>query len=760
MTTAPTTTTRKTRARSGGDGLRRRAASRSTSRGGGARRRGDAEDKGKAHTNTRGRGEGGKDVDDRATVRASGSEWRTRDDGTRASGAPKRFLKPEQVDEYLTLRRESESERMSDKKHGIIDDIFAFFKREHRHVSRVAGVSSQNLNHVVNARRLALTAYIIFSLVLENFLMLRGVQVESTGSNEPVKWQRLSDADDPKLFVRGLYTRYVPLAIFIDVVVLAQFVCVDAGGRQIAWLEDVGFILRHLLKSIMRHPAMTLRIVGYTHPGHTFGAKQIVVLLAGPTFVMNRLKLFENFTSQVIVSLINFIIYPIYSVLLSDTLPVYTSYGRSHVSLKGWAVVTFMSPACWVFAAAKEYVFNGSERGRRTLFRAHALDGFSLNRSWAARLLCGEDSSRARCTNQINLSCEQIASAFETTEAALMTDLHGARIRISAENPSTGSTNSVLSLIWRVLGRRKTSYQHSLLRNAATCYSVNVLRIFKHKPKVYIDLDSEEIWAWTTSRDAHKDSASRLRRVYDGLGAFNDAGQVATKVQLQVDTPLLVEYFARVNGPLKVIQTRERAASPHKSAVCYSNMIAIVTGSVNSIHLYGRGFHRSRVYVRVGSSSFPVESSSARKMRHLDIITPHIEYALSDTAITRDAASSSIDQEPLEHTSFILDTSSCSVDCVGHLVIQIIGECMSFGFPIIATNDLDVKNELNDRFSCVHLSDSTTLFLHAVGRALAHSASPSTTRFLSHVAFDNDLPRLGATLRDMADAHLYTTVAF
>ena len=706
--------------------------------------------------NTRGRVEGGKDVVDRATVRASGSERRTRDDGTRASGAPKRFLKPEQVDEYLTLRRESETERMRDNKDdGIIDRMFTFFNREHRRVSRVTGMSSRNLTHVVNARRLALLAYFIFSIVLENFLMLRGVQVESTGTNEPVKWQRLSDADDPKLFVRGLYTRYVPLAIFIDVVVLAQFVCVDAGGRQIAWLEDVGFILRHLLKSIMRHPAVTLRIVGYTHPGHTFGAKQIVVLLAGPTFVMNRLKLFENFTSQFIVSLINFIIYPIYSVSLSETLPIYTSYGRSHVSLKGWAVVTFMSPACWVFAAAKEYVFNGSERGRRALFHAHALDGFSLYGCWASRLLCGEDSSRARCTNQISVSCDQIASAFETTEAALMTDLHGARIRISAENPSTGSTNSVLSLIWRVLGRRKTSYQHSLLlRNAATCYSANVLRIFKDKPKVYMDLDSDEIWAWTTSRDAHKDSASRLRRVYDGLDAFNHACQVATKVQLRVDTPLLVEYFARVNGPLKVIRTRERAASSHKSAVCYSNMIAIVTGSVHSIHLYGRGFHRSRVYVRVGSSSFPVESSSARRMQHLDIITPHVEYALSDTAITRDAASASIDQEPLEHTSFILDTSSCSVDCVGHLVIQIIGECMSFGFPIIATNDLDVKNELNDRFSCVHLSDSTTLFLHAVGRALAHSASPSTTRFLSHVAFDNDLPRLGATLRDMADAHL------
>jgi len=295
---------------------------------------------------------------------------------------------------------------MSDKKHGIIDDIFAFFKREHRHVSRVAGVSSQNLNHVVNARRLALTAYIIFSLVLENFLMLRGVQVESTGSNEPVKWQRLSDADDPKLFVRGLYTRYVPLAIFIDVVVLAQFVCVDAGGRQIAWLEDVGFILRHLLKSIMRHPAMTLRIVGYTHPGHTFGAKQIVVLLAGPTFVMNRLKLFENFTSQVIVSLINFIIYPIYSVLLSVTLPVYTSYGRSHVSLKGWAVVTFMSPACWVFARRKNMyltVANEADGRYSVLMRwmDSALIEAGLRAYFVARTRVGRDA-RTKLTSHAN----------------------------------------------------------------------------------------------------------------------------------------------------------------------------------------------------------------------------------------------------------------------------------------------------------------------------------------------------------------------
>ena len=747
----------RTRKTSGDDGAKpgraatRSTSRRSTSRGKAARRRRDDGDNARETSPIRVRGRAsGKQVDD---GEVSSGDRRARGHVTRgsvgASGTPKRFLKPEQVDEYLTFQRVSPNG--FSHKSAVIEYLFALFERAHHRMARFAILSSRTPTHVVNMRRLALTAYIIVSLVVENMIMLRGVQVES---DDPSKMQRLRDADDPELFLRGLYTRYLPLAMLIDCIVLTQFVCVDTGGRQIAWLEDVGFLLRHLLKSIMRHPSMTLRIVGYTHPGHTFGAKQIVMLLSAPTVVMNRLKLLESFTSQVIVSLINFIIFPIYSVTLSKTLPVYSRYGRSHVSIKGWAFVTFVSPACWLYAMTKESIFSRDFLDRPKIFRrrSNALDGFSAHGGWFARLCCGESMFKARCTSQISISCEQIASAFATTEEALMTDLHGARIMITQNISSAYSSVSVSSLMRRFLGRRSTWYGHNdVLRNAARCFSRNVIRIFKDKPEAYIDLDLNEIWAWTTSCNNQMDTASRLRRVYDDIAPPEGAHEAAVYARLQVDTPLSVEIFSHVNGPLKVIRTKVHANSPQKSVVCYSNMVAIVAGSVNAIHLHGRGFRHARMYIRVGSSSFPLGESSQR-MQHFDIASPRVEYTLHDDASTRDATS--IDQEPLEHTSFIVNTSKCRVDCVGHLVIQIIGKCMSFAFPIVVTNDLDVKNELNERFGCVHLNNSTTLFLHAVGRALANRASASTTRFLSNVAFDNDLPHLGATLRDKADACL------
>ena len=688
--------------------------------------------------------------------------------GEGASDAPKRFIDRRRVD---ALKKALDGDFIDQGARGGRDDegegtrgggmmggwgrrMMGGWGRRATRISRAFRARERGVNDAMNSRRLALSMYILFSITMEHVLMRRGVQVGKASWNDgwsgvfgAKQWQRLRDAAEPELFLRGLYSRYLPTAIVIDALTLLQFVRVDAHGRPTRWLEDVGFIFRHLVRSIMRHPAVTLTIVGYKHPGHTFSAQQVALLLAVPTILMNRLGLFESPVSQLVVALINFMLYPMYSCTVIETLPVYIVQGRSHVSMKLWIAITLLSPVCWLHARWKEYWQSRSERSQRRFFKNRALDGFKPRGSWVVRFAYGELSS-ARCNSQVNVSVQQLAQAFGTTEKALIADFHGARIALSPKESnsftSTSMSGALAALLREVVAPRPSAVLRVALDAVAACYRTNVVDIFGNNQEAFVDYNKREVWAWTTSRDGDLNTEGRIRDVFKSVPAYKSSSEQLARVR--VDTPLGMECFARVSGPLRLMRTHKIVSSTQKTTICYSNVVAVVTGSVNVIQLHGRGFHGSRMYIRVGSSSIPV-GSSLRRMQSFDVAAPRgrIPNAAPD-----DANASSIDQKPLEHTTVVICTAACDVLCVGHLVIQIFGEFMSYAFPLIVTNDLDVKNELNERFGCVHLSNVTTLFLHTIGRALADSASCETTTYLARVAYDNDLPHVANALNARA----------
>ena len=72
--------------------------------------------------------------------------------------------------------------------------------------------------------------------------------------------------------------------------------------------------VRLIIKTIMRHPAVTLAIIGYNHPGHTFHSKQVVVLLLSPEIVpMIVLDAYSGLLTSAVLCFTNFALYPTFS---------------------------------------------------------------------------------------------------------------------------------------------------------------------------------------------------------------------------------------------------------------------------------------------------------------------------------------------------------------------------------------------------------------------------------------------------------------
>ena len=85
----------------------------------------------------------------------------------------------------------------------------------------------------------------------------------------------------------------------------------------------------------------------------------------------------------------------------------------------------------------------------------------------------------------------------------------------------------------------------------------------------------------------------------------------------------------------------------------------------------------------------------------------------------------------------------------GHLVFQAIGESgVSRAYPIIVTSNLEVIEELNERYAHTCLTTSTRMFLLLVGHALAGECSVDITNSLEHIARVRELPCLSRALSD------------
>ena len=113
--------------------------------------------------------------------------------------------------------------------------------------------------------------------------------------------------------------------------------------------------VRLIIKTIMRHPAVTLAIIGYNHPGHTFHSKQVVVLLLSPEIVpMIVLDAYSGLLTSAVLCFTNFVV-PNFFIGLSRALPVYRARSNLQFNMYTWLGLTFAPLVCFTLKKVQRH---------------------------------------------------------------------------------------------------------------------------------------------------------------------------------------------------------------------------------------------------------------------------------------------------------------------------------------------------------------------------------------------------------------------
>lgn len=641
------------------------------------------------------------------------------------SGTTVRFINPSQVVSFIKVGDDhSPFERFRG------DEGIQYFTRLMEFITRILsrvflvlmGESSRQsttdrVRHI-NFHRFVFFVYFTTAFILEIYIMGRGVKVTSD------TYMSLSDAHDPDLFIKGLYRRYVPLSILIDHVALILFFKLDERGRPDTVLQDYGIIFRHSTKIIMRHPAITLKIIGYMHPGHSFSNAQVLTIFSAPVVVAIRLGGLQNWLPVTVMCLMHFIVYPTYFIGLGRVLPVYTSGSRSVLSIKAWLAAT-MLPA--LVRVTQHMSRRGAIRSRSRPKRG--LEHVSLHRGIL-----------------IHLRNRVVESLKKTNELSEWRPLaHVQQIRLLHGNMSTRVSNYArrnYSLDWvRIIhhcSRRRTG--SSLVKDVL--YSLcNASEDFIRRCGIDVGADGgcEEFWLrQLPSVDQSRWIELLRERIPETtLNAREDFHR------LDVLTHMKRLTYLRVRGPLRLMQTDTQKTE--EISLCASNTVAISTGSAHVIKLLGKDIADARISVHVSETKVPCGSS----VRKLQAVTPNIVTQSQTLASHNPAFWGNDGDKSLTSVTVVVNTSLCDPECEGSLAFHASRrafEGISSSFPLIVTSDFDVVEELNAKFSYCCLADTTLLYLHMVGSALAGHLPVDLMEYLSTVAFQHDLPRLGHKL--------------
>ena len=641
------------------------------------------------------------------------------------SGTAVRFINPSQVVSFIKVGDDhSPFERVRGDE-GIqcftrlIEFITRFLSRaflvlmgESSHQS-----TTDRVRHI-NFHRFVFFVYFTTAFILEIYIMGRGVKVTSD------TYMTLSDAHDPDLFIKGLYRRYMPLSILIDHLVLILFFKLDERGRPDAVLQDYGIIFRHSTKIIMRHPAITLKIIGYMHPGHSFSNAQALTIFCAPAVAAIRLGGLQNWLPVTVMCLIHFIVYPAYFIGLERVLPVYTSGSRSVLSIKAWLTAT-MLPA--LARVTQHTSHRGAIRSRPRPKRG--LEHVSLHRGML-----------------IHLRNRVVESLKKTNELSEWRPLaHVQQIRLLHGNMSTQVSNYArrnYSLDWvRIIhhfNRKRTG--SSLVKDVL--YSLcNASEDFIRRCGIDVGADGgcEEFWL----RQLPSVDQSRWIELLRERIPENTLIGREDFHRLDVLTHMKRLTYLRVRGPLRLMQTETQKTE--EISLCASNTVAISTGSAHVIKLLGKDIADARISVHVSETKVPCGSS----VRKLQAVTPNIVTQSQTLASHNPALWGNDGDKSLTSVTVVVDTSLCDPECEGSLAFHASRrafEGISSSFPLIVTSDFDVVEELNAKFSYCCLADTTLLYLHMVGSALAGHLPVDLMEYLSTVAFQHDLPRLGHKL--------------
>ena len=592
-------------------------------------------------------------------------------------------------------------------------------------------------NDGLNARRFYTFLYFFVALILEHYLMLRGTRtVEGT-------FVPLRDTEDPGKFLRGLYTKYLPLATLIDLFVIVMFFNIDSHGRPIRYKEDIGMTIRLIIKTIMRHPAVTLAIIGYNHPGHTFHSKQVVVLLLSPEIVpMIILDAYSGLLTSAVLCFTNFALYPTFFIGLSRALPVYRARSNFQFNMYTWLGVTFAPLICFTLKKVHRHL-----RMRNSVSIQGTLDTFFVRHGALFQIW-----RRATCSFTLDRYEEQVQRREKGDARVARIEMDDQDLNNIAESVGWKVENLKDSMDgFRVSFRPLRPWRRERIK-AIICDFVESFRdVIDAHPwmSIHFNIKDQEVWF---RGYAVEDDPSRVEEWLQRHVAPHFPLRDSSITSIEVLTTRWRHAFSRVSSPLKFMHTDAFRVETESPTIVGSSAVAMAVGSVYAVTFAGEKLDVVDMTARVGGGSVlpRVRRHNDRHLRSADSFLGGLVRYVSPRFSAQNGPvddDSSHCIQVLEVAISLLGKIRRSAKDQGHLVFQAIGESgVSRAYPIIVTSNLEVIEELNERYAHTCLTTSTRVFLLLVGHALAGECSVDITNSLEHIARVRELPCLSRAL--------------
>jgi len=613
-----------------------------------------------------------------------------------------------------------------------------------RLITSSLSVSSNNVLHV---HRYYAWMYCSFVLVLENYLMVRGVRI----SGQTIIG--LEDTASPSAWLRGVYTRYLPLAAAIDYFVLFMYFDVDAHGRARKEMADVGWMIRQVSKAIMRLPPITLLITGYPYPGHCFESAQVTTLLLSPVlspiFLMDA---FDRLHVLLCVCAFNFILFPLFFLQHGAAHPGFVVGRDLSLRTKDWIVVT-LAPIvlrAWLSILRR---FRESRNPPK-----NSIDTFFITRGLAFR--CWRRFTDAWAPARLN----QTLARWHNSDADYLQESDG--VRKDDVEAVAHELNMQSKELCEVLDGVRVMFlpiQTGFLRRRAMRHLMQTFmetyreEIMEDKfASVQIDFGRQEIWLRGMSLRPHVDRmADRLRLCVKETTAAGFAQHLSIRTVSFSTMKYRIE-FSHVGAPLHFMHTS--TCETQYCSVVGSTVVAIANGSAHVVRFIGKNLKSTPITARVGSgSTLPALGGRQLKWISGDEVTQfnvgvqkgkHMKLPAKDD----DDELLSDDVESYQITTLAL-LAPWRRSAPGHFEVQ--GATMdgdvSSAYGLIVTTDDDLIEEINTRFAHKILSLSDRIFILLVGHALGGECSERVEQILANIARARSLPVLAGVLDHLRD---------
>ena len=653
---------------------------------------------------------------------------------------PMRFINPVRLMRYLE-RKKSAGRTPTRRTRSAIESIFN-------------ATFSVSPNNFIFVDRFYAWIYFTVTLWLENYLMVRGVRVDSGHT------VLLKDTADPSMWLWRVYTRYLPIAMLVDSIILFCFFKVDDKGRAISNLADMGLLLRHIVKTIMREPRVTMRITQYPYPGHVFESQQVVTLLLvpvlAPTLIINAFRDWSLAGACVF----NFVMYPMFFLNVQHAHPAFLVGREVLPTSSGWMIAGIAPLVLRAMIILNERAMAILVKSKKNGIDSVIIRSGPFFRIWrrATYALAPMTSSermamwnRKRCDSsktQGAVSHEDlvaIAQAMNVTFDDLSEMLDGIRITVQPEQKGNRNRRAVESFI-RAFAQ---TYDDQIEQNRYASIDINVTR--------------QELWLRGIPIRADIDSiVERLQSAAQACADFSDLS-ISTVTFASVKCKIT---YSRVSGPLHFMHTATTSVK-NPCALVGSTVVAIALGSGHVVGFMGKT-GGSLISARVGSgSSLPAMGGRAVRWIGKSVGT---SYPKQSSGNERDFVSRRADKRPMgEHDDDELhsdDMESYELTVLslyapwhladqGHFEFQLAADdgSLSGAYAMMVTSNEAVIEEMNAAFAYKYLSVSERKFLLVVAHTLADEYDERVERQVANIARTRNLPHLACALEHRRDTH-------